>query len=108
MYHELTKQEAARRRHKRCTIAICAVVLAVVLMAVVSVIQNNAREQGAASIRVSILNTAMQCAAVEGAYPSTLQYLEDNYGLTINHDDYVITYEAFADNVVPSITVVPR
>ena len=50
----------------------------------------------------------MQCCAIEGSYPASLQHLEDSYGLAINHDEYIVTYEAFADNVVPSVVVVPR
>ena len=50
----------------------------------------------------------MQCAAVEGAYPASLKYLEEHYGLIVNHSDYAVTYEAFASNVPPSVVVVPR
>ena len=65
-------------------------------------------EQGAQSAREAVLNAAMQCCAVEGSYPSTIEHLEEHYGLSVNHDDYIIMYEAFASNVMPSVTVVPR
>lgn len=88
------------------------VILAIAFLAFalwgVRTLQTNARVQGAASLRETILNSAKQCCAVEGSYPSSLAHLEDVYGLTINHDDYVITYEWFADNVPPSVVVVPR
>lgn len=66
------------------------------------------REQGAASVRDAVLRAAAQCCAVEGSYPHTLRHLEEHYGLTVNHDDYAITYEAYASNVAPSVVVVPR
>ena len=66
------------------------------------------REQGAASERDAVLRAAAQCCAVEGSYPHTLRHLEEHYGLTVNHDDYAITYEAYASNVAPSVVVVPR
>ncbi len=66
------------------------------------------REQGAASVRDAVLRAAAQCCAVEGSYPHTLSHLEEHYGLTVNHDDYAITYEAYASNVAPSVVVVPR
>ena len=31
-----------------------------------------------------------------------------SYGLRVNRDDYVITYEVFAENIMPSVVVVPR
>lgn len=55
-----------------------------------------------------VRKAAMQCAAVEGAYPARLSYLEEHYGLIVNHQDYAVTYEAFASNVPPSVVVVPR
>ena len=66
------------------------------------------KTQGAVALRDSILASAKQCCAIEGSYPSSLEHLEESYGLTINHDDYVITYECFADNVMPSVVVTPR
>ena len=48
---------------------------------------------------------ALQCYVVEGVYPPNLQYLEDNYGLEINTDDYYVTYDAFASNLPPSVWV---
>lgn len=68
--------------------------------------RQDARRRGA--LRDSILASAKQCCAIEGSYPSSLEHLEESYGLTINHDDYVITYECFADNIMPSVVVTPR
>lgn len=70
--------------------------------------QTAIREQSAISMRTAILNSAKQCCAVEGAYPQSLKYLEDHYGLVVNDTDYLITYECYADNVVPSVVVMPR
>lgn len=71
-------------------------------------VESAVRAQGAVSVREAVLRAAAQCCAVEGAYPHTLRHLEEHYGLSVNHDDYVITYEAYASNVVPSVVVVPR
>lgn len=65
-------------------------------------------EQEASSVRQTVLDRAMQCAAIEGAYPSSLAYLEDNYGLVVDHDDYIVDYTAFASNVPPSVVVIAR
>lgn len=66
------------------------------------------REQGAVSVRASILDAAQQCCAIEGSYPSSLTYLEEHYGLVVNRDEYAITYESYAANVPPAVRVVPR
>lgn len=74
----------------------------------VGVAQARAREQAVVSVRETVLNAAKQCCAVEGSYPASLAYLESEYGLVINHEDYVISYEWFADNVLPSVVVTAR
>lgn len=108
MYSEPTKEQRIKKRNR--IIAVIAVVcaLAVALTIAVNMIFSSAREQGAVSIRNTILNAAMQCAAIEGSFPENLSYLEDNYDLRVNHDDYVVIYEVLGSNVLPSIVVVPR
>ena len=91
---------------------IWAALLAVLVVTLVAVawqpVERALREQGAEAARAAVLRAAAQCCAVEGAYPSTLAHLEEHYGLSVNRDDYVVTYEAFASNVTPSVVVVPR
>lgn len=108
MYHELTEKQIRQRSIKRLVGAVLVVALVAVALFAYTSITHSLREQGAASVRQAIMDSAMQCCATEGAYPASLSHLEDSYGLHINHDDYIITYETFADNVMPSVVVVPR
>ena len=108
MYHERTYKELSRRRRSRIVAAIVCLALCAVLVLCFAVSTDISRRQGAASVRESVLAAAQQCAAVEGSYPSSLAYLENHYGLIINHGDYTVNYEWLADNVPPSVTVVPR
>lgn len=108
MYHELTTDQIRARSIKRLVSGALLIVLVVVCVFAYTSITRGLRDQGAASVRQAILDSAMQCCATEGSYPASIKHLEDSYGLHINHDDYVITYEAFADNVMPSVVVVPK
>lgn len=65
-------------------------------------------EESAAAIRDAIRRSALQCYAVEGIYPPTLEYLEENYGLQVNTRDYYIRYDIFASNIAPEVTVVGK
>lgn len=99
----------SRRRGRTLALAVALVAALIALVALCAPSVDAAlRAQGAASVREAVLRAAAQCCAVEGSYPSTLRHLEEHYGLSVNHDDYVITYEAFASNVTPSVAVVPR
>lgn len=88
--------------------AVVAAALAAGLWLACTAAHQQAVEQGAASVRAAVLDAAMQCAAVEGSYPSSLEYLEERYGLVVNHQDYLVAYDAFASNVPPTVVVVPR
>lgn len=108
MYHERT----IRQRNRGRAFRLVAFALALVLLSggwlAAGAIGQSLREQGAVSVRDAILNSAKQCCAIEGSYPSSLEHLVSDYGLRINSDDYVITYEVFAENIMPSVVVVPR
>ena len=71
-------------------------------------LQRNIRENSREAIRNTVLRCAVECYAVEGAYPDSLGYLEERYGLTVNHRDFIVTYEVFASNVAPDVQVLVR
>ena len=85
--------------------ALVALVVVVCLFFSVSISRSIARDQAASSVREAVVAAAVQCCAVEGSYPSVLSHLEAEYGLAINHDDYVVLYEWLGDNVPPSVVV---
>ena len=53
----------------------------------------------------AIRQASVQCYALEGAYPPSLQYLADNYGLILNTEDYHFRYEVPAGNLPPIVEV---
>ena len=65
-------------------------------------------EEAVRSIRNAVMDKALQCYVIEGAYPSELSYLEENYGLIVNTGDYYIDYKIAGENLPPQITVVPK
>ncbi len=98
--------DAAKKSKLPWLAAACAVVLVCVLF--LAGRPGPSDEDSAASIRAAIEQAALQCYAVEGVYPPNLAYLQDNYGLQINTDDYYVTYDAFASNLAPDVIVTPK
>ena len=80
-------------------------VLAVVLTGRISNSQQSAESE---IVRQSIKDAAINCYAVEGAYPDDLEYLRENYMLAYNEDRYFVTYNAFSSNHIPDIYVTER
>lgn len=108
MYHELTYRDIARSKRNRIIIAVVALVLFAALAVATLVAADIGREQGALTLRESVLDAAKQCCAVEGSYPSSLSHLEQRYGLVVNRAVYDVRYEWLGDNLIPSVVVTPR
>lgn len=51
---------------------------------------------------------AVSCYAVEGRYPPDLAYLEEHYGVQINHRRFQVRYTPIAENLMPDITVLEQ
>lgn len=98
----------------RARLITAAVLLAVLMLAALGLMLGS-RQVGrdldtasAQALRQAVLQAAVQCYAVEGSYPASLDYLEENYGLLVNHDRFIVTYEAFASNLMPQVNVLER
>jgi len=65
-------------------------------------------ERGRKIVGDSVLKAAMQCYALEGRYPSDVEYLRSHYGLSANEEKYTIHYEYIGDNILPDVTVTLR
>ena len=52
-----------------------------------------------------VRRAAVECYALEGFYPRTLDYLVENYGVIADDSRYVISYQYVASNLMPDITV---
>ena len=59
-------------------------------------------------VRNAVKNAALTCYAVEGAYPEDVDYLREHYRLAYDEDRYLITYDAFASNMIPDIWVTEK
>lgn len=108
MFHEITDKDLQTRKRRRIIAAVVVVVLVAIIGGGAFLVRRAQREQGAQALHDTILNSAKQCCAIEGSYPKSLKHLEKDYGLTINHDDYIVSYEYFAGNIMPSVVVTPR
>lgn len=83
-------------------------IIVLVLAAAVLLVNRIDTAQDAAEtdiVRDAVKNAALTCYAVEGAYPDSVDYLREHYRLAYDEDRYMITYDAFASNMIPDIWV---
>ena len=73
--------------------------------AVVSRLGTTSGEAQTQFVTDAVHNAALTCYAVEGAYPTDLEYLRKNYGLAYDQSRYQVRYDAFGSNLLPDIRV---
>ncbi len=56
-------------------------------------------------LQTTIERDIVHCYASEGEYPPSLEYLEENYGLTYDHSKYFVDYQPVGTNILPDVTV---
>lgn len=82
-------------------------VLLVFLSAVDSLDRGNIAEEKA-HLEEALTKAIVSCYAIEGAYPPSLEYLTEHYGVQINQKRFVVKYELYASNLMPDITVLEK
>ena len=80
-----------------------------VLLAIASTkIGNRQENESLKQLENTVRKAVMTCYATEGVYPPSVDYIEDHYGIQIDHDRYGVFYEVFGDNIMPQITVMEK
>lgn len=103
----MDKKKKSALLHGGIALIAAAAVLCAVLLVLPSV-RHDVSEESRAAIRDAVIRAAVECYAVEGAYPGSLSYLEEHYGLIINHSDFIVVYDVFASNLLPQVQVLVR
>ncbi|BAK98213.1 hypothetical protein OBV_10150 [Oscillibacter valericigenes Sjm18-20] len=82
------------------------VLAALVLALAVGNLSDGSTAEGRDRLEDAVRRGAVTCYASEGIYPPTLEYLEEHYGVQVDESRYTVFYDAFAENLMPDITVV--
>lgn len=71
-------------------------------------VSRTSSEQQMESLKQAIQRSAVHCYAVEGAYPESLDYLKEHYGITYDPEKYIVDYEIIGSNLMPDVKVFAR
>lgn len=86
---------------------VLAVVLPLALLLASRGLGGRADQETLALAEQSIRRAAVQCYALEGFYPTDLDYLKEHYGVTVDGNRYWVDYQFVASNLMPDIVVLP-
>lgn len=101
------------RRRKNTTASLLrglllpAAVVAVVLVFAMALdsLDSGRKQEELERLEESLRRACVACYAEQGVYPPDLDYLREHYGLQIDAERYTVRYDAFAENLMPDITV---
>ncbi|MBO4901443.1 MAG: hypothetical protein J5518_01430 [Lachnospiraceae bacterium] len=82
-------------------------VIGIFLYGIASVSSGSAEDERRV-LEEAIHKDIVHCYAVEGMYPPTLAYMEEHYGLTYDHDLFLVDYETVGSNIMPNVTIIER
>ena len=99
-------REQKRKNWTGTALSVLLFLVALVILALgTSRLQSGAGREGLAATQQAVQRAAVLCYATEGYYPPSLTFIEDRYGVQIDHNRYVVHYEVIASNVMPVIRV---
>lgn len=87
--------------------ALVAVACLVLLVMGTRSMARKAQGESLNALREAVRRASVQCYAIEGRYPPSVEYLEEHYGISIDRDSYYVFYDGWASNVMPDITILP-
>lgn len=74
----------------------------------ISAVSNSSVNDEKEILTNAINKDIVHCYAIEGMYPPSLSYIEKNYGLTYDYEDYIIDYDIVGSNIMPTVMIIER
>lgn len=107
---KLKKKWKTNGNYKREMLQMGIVTLLIVVFIVIGGRQTSVHtaEEQQGLVEDAIRRAVVQCYAIEGMYPPNMAYLEDEYGIKIDEEKYIVHYEVFASNIMPDIIVIRK
>ena len=87
------------------SIVILALLLIFLIYGVSYISEATVKEQQHSLVN-ALQRSVIQCYAVEGTYPPSLDYIKTHYGLTYDEDTFFVDYTIVGSNLLPDITVI--
>lgn len=71
-------------------------------------LSGEAQKQRKVSLENAVWRGITQCYAIEGRYPESLEYLQKEYGLQYDSEEFLVDYQVTGANLMPDVTVIER
>jgi hypothetical protein len=99
------REKRSNGRLKLLLFIVAMLAILIVIWTYAGNITTSNEEQTIESIKEAVVRATVQCYALEGRYPASLKYLEENYGVSVDTDKYIVHYRSEGENMMPDIRV---
>ncbi len=105
--HRFTTKETkyADKKSRTKYLYLLVPVFIIIFWIVVSSVDESTVSRQKESLENAINRDIIHCYAVEGYYPPSLDYLVKHYGLTYDHDTFIVDYQPVGANIRPEVTI---
>ena len=104
---QIERTGKAKKTGKSYILSVCFFILMLLLLFWgVNSVTKAAAQKEQESLQNAVIQSAVHCYSVEGAYPDSLTCLKKYYGITWNEKKYKVSYEVIAKNIRPQVKVI--
>lgn len=101
----VNRHRSGTERISRLVAIVTALAVALTVILALRRLSRSELSEGREILETAVRRSTMSCYAAEGVYPPDVDYLKEHYGLIIDENRYTVKYDAFAENLMPYITV---
>ncbi len=89
-------------------LALCMIIFSIYLIPLIGDTVDKNESMTQETMQQAIDRALVHCYAIEGSYPSSLDYLRDNYGVFIQEERFYYYYEYIGSNIRPVVQVLEK
>ena len=108
IYHDRPRVSPARKAIRIIAVLVAAAVILLLGVILFTRLDLDMNRQAVESLRQSVTEACVQCYAIEGTYPASVTYLEQNYGVRYDGTMYYVSLDSGAKNELPAVQITLR
>ena len=107
----MARFQYGKKKHTYRKFVLSAVVFVVIAGAFYQGIQSlssGTKKRQRESLENALTRSITYCYTVEGAYPESLEYLKEHYGLHYDENMFFVDYRVTGSNILPDVTIIEK
>ena len=108
IYHDRPRVTPARKAGRILAVLVAVTVILLLGVLLFTRMDLDMNRQAVESLRNSVTEACVQCYAIEGTYPVSISYLEQNYGIRYDASKYLVSLSSGSKNELPAVQITLR